>query len=144
MPTNSASLYAISKVLSPNDLGITGSHQAGILIPKKPDILGFFPGLDPEKKNPRVRLLFADISGADWEFVFIYYNSRFFDGTRNEYRLTCMTPFLKAANLKPGDELILSRHSDDTRRISIKRKTGVKQSKPGVLRLGNSWKVISI
>ena len=34
---------AIEKTLSKNDTGETGGHQAGILVPKEPDILGFFP-----------------------------------------------------------------------------------------------------
>ena len=36
-------MKSISKILSANDIGATGGHQAGILIPKDPRILGFFP-----------------------------------------------------------------------------------------------------
>jgi len=42
---------AIKKVLSANDSGETGGHQAGILIPKNQDILSFFPVLGNSEKN---------------------------------------------------------------------------------------------
>ena len=73
----------IEKTLSRNDTGETGSHQAGIAIPKKKGILSFFPDLDNKIKNPRILLNFTDSSGKLWEFSFIYYNNKYFDGTRN-------------------------------------------------------------
>ena len=91
---------AITKELSRNDTGETGGHQAGMLIPRDPEILLFFPKLDPKEYNPRHRLVFRDPLGSKWTFSFIYYNNRFFGGTRNEYRLTCMTPFIRAHNLR--------------------------------------------
>src|SRR5690349_3215959 len=100
---------AIIKELSANDTGDTGGHQAGILVPKEPRILSFFPQLDGTTKNPRHHLIFHDDDGGRWEFAFIYYNNRYFDGTRNEYRLTRMTPYLRGNGLKPGDHVILRR-----------------------------------
>ena len=85
---------AIEKMLSRNDTGETGGHQAGILIPKKPEILSFFPSLNSEEKNPRLLITFHDHMGEQWSFYFIYYNNKFFGGTRNEYRLTGMTKYL--------------------------------------------------
>lgn len=41
----------IRKTLSANDVGATGAHQAGILIPKNPKILAFFPSLDKSVKE---------------------------------------------------------------------------------------------
>ena len=35
--------YVVEKILSANDCGLTGGHQAGALIPKEDRILGFFP-----------------------------------------------------------------------------------------------------
>ena len=93
---------AITKVLSKNDTGETGGHQAGILVPKDPNILAFFPPLDSSTKNPRVRLNFFDPQGSLWKFSFIYYNNYFFGGTRNEYRLTWMTALIRNYNLKAG------------------------------------------
>lgn len=135
---------AISKILSANDSGETGAHQAGILVPKEQDVLNFFPPLGREEKNPRHHLPFTDDTGTRWEFAFIYYNNRFFGGTRNEFRLTRMTPYFKGNNLVAGDELILERDEDGGRLIRYKRskKTGI--GKDGVLRLGSQWKVIEI
>lgn len=101
----------IKKTLSQNDVGETGGHQAGMLIPKKSDILDFFPALDSDAKNPRTKLLFSDDSGGKWEFAFIHYNNKLFGGTRDEYRLTGMTKYFKSNALKAGDSIILSKDS---------------------------------
>lgn len=133
---------AISKILSANDTGDTGAHQAGILVPKDPAILGFFPELDRSQKNPRFLLVFHDDAGARWEFSFIYYNNAFFGGTRNEYRLTRMTPFFKSHNLQPGDELILLRNQEGRLSVTYKRSRVAGRSENGRLRLGSTWKII--
>ncbi len=133
----------IVKALTANDVGETGGHQAGILIPKVPDILGFFPTLSPREKNPRVRLLFRDDDGITrWEFVFIYYNNRLFGGTRNEYRLTCMTKYLRSKNAKVGDDLILSRDEDGRLYVRCSRLSASVADKD-VLVLSGGWKIIS-
>ena len=111
----------ISKILSNNDIGETGSHQAGICIPKKNDILSFFPELDKQIKNPREAMVFIDKSGGRWEFNFIYYNNKFFGGTRNEYRLTGMIPFIRENKLKAGDTVVLSHLEDGSSRIDYDR-----------------------
>ena len=139
---------SISKQLSKNDSGETGGHQAGMLIPKNSKILGFFPKLDSSQKNPRVAMFFTDKSGKIWKMNFIYYNNRFFGGTRNEYRLTGMTAYFRESNLKAGDEVILTR-SNNQLNIDYKREdapvtmeimTG--GEKKTVLILGNGWKII--
>jgi hypothetical protein len=129
---------AIEKTLSKNDTGETGGHQAGILVPKEPDILGFFPQLEAKFKNPRVPLDLIDDTGREWTFMFIYYNNKFFGGTRNEYRVTGMTAYLREFNLKAGDKVILRRESPRILRITFKR-AGDHQ---GVLKLSATWKVI--
>ena len=105
---------AISKVLSANDTGETGGHQAGICVPKGSDALLFFPDLGNTTKNPRVALAFEDDWGQRWHFNFIYYNNKFHcpKGTRNEYRLTGLTRFFRENGLKAGDEIILIHGSD--------------------------------
>ena len=134
---------AISKVLSANDTGETGAHQAGILVPKDPKILGFFPTLPTDVKNPRIHLYFRDEDGTQWEFAFIYYNNRLFGGTRNEYRLTRMTPFINGNGLHAGDELILEKRAGGARTVRfMRRRTPVEIG--GVLRLGSTWKVVNI
>jgi hypothetical protein len=131
---------AITKELSRNDTGQTGAHQAGILIPRRHDVVSFFPPLTPNELNPRHQLVFHDDSGHRWAFSFIYYNNKFFGGTRNEYRLTCMTPFLRAHNLQAGDTITLAR--DNQNRFTIAYRRVVAAADDGVLRLGSSWKVV--
>jgi hypothetical protein len=134
---------SISKSLSRNDTGETGAHQVGILVPKDSKILSFFPTLATRIKNPRAMIRFQDEKGSPWDFVFIYYNNKFFDGTRNEYRLTRMTEFIRVHSLRAGDELILTRDDDDiTFRIAFTRKNAVQKTTEGVLRLGSEWRII--
>ena len=119
---------AFRKVLSPNDANETGGHQAGILIPKHmEDLIKFLGGLDSSIKNPRKKLLFIDEEGMANNFNFIYYNNKFHSpqGTRNEYRLTGMTAYLRKYNAQSGAELELSRlDGEDYYRVSlIKEKT---------------------
>lgn len=132
----------VSKKLSANDTSETGAHQAGMLIPKKGDILSFFPILDGRNKNPRCHLCFEDTSGGSWEFAFIYYNNKFFGGTRNEYRLTRMTGFFRSHCLSEGDSVVLERSNGDYF-IDVVRQ-GSSQSNSGILVLGTSWRVIDV
>lgn len=134
---------AIEKTLSRNDTGETGGHMAGILIPKKTEILSFFPGLNKEEKNPRFLITFNDHLDNQWSFAFIYYNNKFFGGTRNEYRLTGMTRYMKVYNLKFGDTLIFSRNNNGFYSVKY-RKDAVQRTGPGPLKLSNSWKVVKI
>lgn len=136
-------VHAISKTLSANDTGETGAHQAGILIPKEEKILNFFPVLNIKEKNPRVCLVFTDDNGTRWEFAFIYYNNKFFGGTRNEFRLTRMTPFFRAHNLCQKDELILQKTHDGIRSVTYRRSKVNGLDERGVLKLTGGWKVIS-
>lgn len=134
---------AIVKELSANDTGDTGGHQAGILVPKQPRILRFFPTLDRSEKNPRQHLIFHDDAGGRWEFAFIYYNNAFFGGTRNEFRLTRMTPYMQQNGLKPGDQLILRRDADRaTLHVGFRRASRLEWTSSGALKLGGTWKEI--
>jgi hypothetical protein len=137
----------ISKTLSANDTGETGGHQAGILIPKNPKILSFFPALEAREKNPRITLVFRDTDGVTkWSFVFIYYNNRFFGGTRNEYRLTGMTRFIISKNLKSGSEMIFEK--DELGRLfilsSVQLPKTSSEDDSFVLKLSSGWKVLKI
>lgn len=135
---------SITKVLSANDTGETGGHQAGILVLKEERLLSFFPALDKDKYNPRSHLNFTDNSGMEWEFAFIYYNNRFFGGTRNEYRLTRMTRYIREAGLVTGDEVILTCSADGSYLVDFRRKSEARRDDRGVLKLGSGWKVIDI
>lgn len=134
----------ITKELSANDTGETGGHQAGILVPRRPELLGFFPPLNVKKYNPRVHLHFTDSSGGRWEFAFIYYNNRFFGGTRNEYRLTRMTKYIRSSGLMAGDVVELSRDDEDEYRVDFQRKNRATVNEKGALSLGSGWRVINV
>jgi hypothetical protein len=140
--------WTVTKVLSANDTGETGGHQAGLLIPREQKILSFFPRLDATRQNPRAHLQFEDEGGHFWEFAFIYYNNRFFGGTRNEYRLTRMTKYIRQVGLLSGDEVLMRRSDDDVYAISYRRAnepvTVRSESGRTVLRLGSGWKIINI
>ncbi|HEY6640604.1 EcoRII N-terminal effector-binding domain-containing protein [Povalibacter sp.] len=136
----------ITKTLSANDTGDTGGHQAGILVPKEPSILSFFPQLDANERNPRCHMVFEDDSGDRWELAFIYYNNRLFGGTRNEYRLTRMTRFIRQNQLEPGDEIVLEKLADGGWRIKSRRLKVAGQAEKGrfVLKLGSGWRVADV
>jgi hypothetical protein len=136
----------ISKKLSANDIGATGAHQAGILVPKVDEILSFFPSLNSTIKNPRTKILVRElISGTKWEFNFIYYNNGLFEGTRNEYRLTCMTKYLRAINAKIEDNLIFSKDENSSVYIDHIRANNnpVILNEDDVLVLSGGWKIIN-
>lgn len=133
----------IVKILSANDTGETGAHQAGILVPKESEIISFFPILDPKQYNPRCHMMFLDDYGSFWEFAFIYYNNALFDGTRNEYRLTRMTKYIRQERLLAGDEVTLS-CQDGRYKVSHKRQQPLVRTSGGILKLGTSWRVIQL
>ena len=137
---------SISKTLSSNDVGTTGGHQAGILVPKQKEILSFFPHLNSEVKNPRTVLVVREIGdNSRWEFNYIYYNNKFFGGTRNEYRLTGMTKFLRAIAAKEGDDLVFSVDANLSFFVELRRKSEASAAgsdDQGVLVLGKGWKII--
>lgn len=95
----------VTKALTANDVGTTGSHQAGIAVPKQRELLEFFPTLDASVKNPDAWIFCQDPDGQVWKLRFIYYNNKLHDpeGTRNEYRLTHLTLFLKQNKAQVGD-----------------------------------------
>lgn len=140
----------ISKKLSANDVGDTGGHQAGILVPREPRVLAFFPMLGKGTKNPRLVLTMREVhSGERWDFPFIYYNNKFFGGTRNEYRLTHMTKFFRSINAKVGDELVFFRDTNLSYLIKLVRASSTeippaRAREDGVLVLSGGWKVINV
>lgn len=130
--------HTIEKILSANDTGETGGHQDGILVPKDKQILSFFPALDSSQKNPRAILDIIDDVDHKWTFAFIYYNSRLFGGTRNEYRLTRVMPFFREFNLKSGDKVYFKKSEHNKLFITFQRV----KVQGTVLKLSSSWRVI--
>lgn len=137
---------SVVKKLSANDIGDTGAHQAGILVPKQSDILSFFPPLDAHVKNPRMALVVREkLDATRWEFNFIYYNNRLFGGTRNEYRLTGMTKFFRSAGAVVNDELEFSKDENGSIHVSlIRRDAPPVACNGGVLVLSGGWKIVNI
>ncbi|PRY75305.1 restriction endonuclease EcoRII [Yoonia maritima] len=106
-------LQAYRKILSANDTGQTKSHQAGMLIPKgDSEFRAFLGELDSKTKNPRKTILCRDENGDELELQYIHYNNKLHDerGTRNEYRLTCLTAYLRRSGALAGDEIEISKN----------------------------------
>jgi Restriction endonuclease EcoRII, N-terminal len=103
-------LTSFAKLLSANDVGLTGGHQAGIHVPKgSRELLAFFPFLDPALPNPDAWISALDDVGTEWVLRFVYYNNRLHGtGTRNEYRITHLTKCLRDMQARPGDQLVFS------------------------------------
>lgn len=102
---------AFTKILSPNDVGSTGGHQAGVLIPKgESALLEFLPYLEPSVKNPDTWLHCIDENQEPQRFRFVYYNNKLHDprGTRNEYRITWMTAWFRNLSARAGDMFEIS------------------------------------
>lgn len=100
------------KTLSANDVGSTGAHMGGILIPKGDgELLAFLPHLDPKEYNPNEWILCVTPDGREFRLRYVYYNNRLHKptGTRNEYRLTHLTKYLKSEGAKEGDIFEISK-----------------------------------
>lgn len=135
----------IEKVLTANDVGKTGSHQAGIAVPKQPDLLSFFPALDARVKNPDVWIHCQDAGGTLWKVRFVYYNNKLHapNGTRNEYRLTHITSLLKQQNAQIGDILTFTATSKPKRYLVAlnhsKETSKSRNANPDVIKL-TGWR----
>ena len=116
-------ITAFRILLSSNDVGATGGHQAGILIPKgEKELREMLPWLDPGIKNPNVWLECIDAEGEVHKFKYLYYNNKHHDpsGTRDEYRVTHMTAWLRERKARAGDFFEISKSSgEDNYRIRL-------------------------
>ena len=123
----------VFKRLSGNDLGLTGSHQAGLTIPKSEFFLNFFPLLDKAKLNPRARIVAFDTnSGIEYPLSFIYYNGKLTgQSTRNEYRLTGLTAYFREVFARPGDMLRIEKMPNGRFALSIEIATEGFESSAG-------------
>ena len=106
--------------LSNNDVGTTRSHQAGFLIPKSLVKGGLFDALSEKALNPRLRLKFVDMTDNSVIYLtYIFYNNKFFEGTRSEYRLTGLSRWIKNHGLRGGDTIEIIRLEKYDYRIGI-------------------------
>lgn len=100
------------KTLSANDVGTTGGHMGGILVPKGDgELLAFLPRLDPGTLNPSAWIDCDTPNGQVLRLRFVYYNNRMHlpKGTRNEYRITYLTKFLREERANTGDTFEISK-----------------------------------
>lgn len=99
-----------TKVLSANDLGLTGTHQSGVLLPKALAMHSFLPELNYETINPRATVEFwCPALSSTIEVQYIYYNAKTLGtGTRNEFRLTRLAPLFHVAKPRVGQLLEFS------------------------------------
>lgn len=109
------------KLLSANDTGVTGGHMGGILIPRtESGLIELFPRLNPEEYNPSVFINVFDINGKSHKLRFVYYNNKLHNkGTRNEYRLTYLTDYLRNWNAKAGDRFRITKTDDNRLEMCI-------------------------
>jgi hypothetical protein len=110
------------KTLSSNDVGATGGHQGGLLVPKsESELLQFLPPLNAATKNPDSWIECVDEHLNTFKFRYVYYNNKLHDqkGTRNEYRITYMTVYFRDAGARAGDVFEISKAASD-RRYSIR------------------------
>lgn len=89
-------------------------------------------------------VVFERTSRERWVFNFIYYNNKFFGGTRNEFRLTCMTQYLRSVDARTGDTLVFSRDEDASFVIECSRANRqiANDDSPNKLVLSGGWTVI--
>ncbi|MCQ1987532.1 EcoRII N-terminal effector-binding domain-containing protein [Arthrobacter sp. zg-Y844] len=134
----------VRKLLTANDVGLTGSHQAGIAIPKNPDIRAFFPPLDAADYNPDFWMTVATPeTGEQWQLRFIYYNNKTHgQGTRNEYRLTHTTPMLRALGASAGDVVAFRRNSFGEVEAVLHEIEDSLTATPIETKLRNGWRMI--
>jgi hypothetical protein len=141
-------LITLEKVLTANDVGSTGGHQAGIAVPKTKEAMGFFPRLDPNALNPRMLIRFGDrASGTPIDLTYVYYNGKLHgSSTRNEYRLTGMTRYLRDRGALEGDILSFVRSDSDAYSLEFKSSSlpaiASMSSDDDIIVLSGRWKTI--
>jgi hypothetical protein len=137
-------LLSAQKVLTANDLGLTGTHQSGILIPKDPATLSLFPRLDEAQYNPDTRIsVLSPQTGEHWELRFVHYNNRVHgQGTRDEYRVTGTAKLLRALGASVGDILRISRTAVGDIEIRVEPAPRGHHLDGDPITLSNGWSVV--
>jgi hypothetical protein len=136
------------KSLSANDLGLTQSHQAGLLIPKRIARLPYFPILDRFSENPRESMTFYSIDlKTSIQLSYIYYNNKDRgSGTRSEYRLTGTTKLFRELKAVPAQNLEFGYIDNSVRAIIIKNEDEVEINSPNQAKrpyiTTNGWKIV--
>ena len=135
------------KTLSKNDTVETHSHQSGISIIKDIARSGIFPLLTTETLNPRVGVRFVDEKGNCWDFQYIYYNDSFFGKPKSkghdEFRLTCVKDFIRAYDVKAGDDIWFAVDEFDNRIIGFDKTDLTSEDDDDVIIIRKGWKMIN-
>ena len=99
--------------------------------------------IDALIKNPDAWIRCEDESGEIWEMRYVYYNNKLHvsNGTRNEYRITWMTEFLRLNSAKAGDSVVFeaTREQDEFRIMLEKRKRVTSDDSPQLIKL-TGWR----
>lgn len=133
----------VSKRLTKNDLGDTGSHQAAIHVPKRPEILRIFPTLDESSDNPSCLITFwSHALEREYRLRFIHYNNRIVGtGTRDEYRLTSTRELLKDLEARTGDDLVFDFFDDSPPLVSIVNGPRNTETVAGRREISGGWRI---
>lgn len=131
----------VQKTLSPNDMGDTGSHQAGIHVPKA--LLNFFPRLDESTLNPRSNLRLQSEQGLAGTCAYIHYNNKVVsDGTRDEYRITWIRSFLTECGARTGDTIEFTQIGESQYLVKIVASDTRQLADAVVVDLAGGWKTV--
>lgn len=136
------------KALSANDVGTTGGHMGGVLVPKADgELLAFLPPLDGSALNPSAWIDCKTPDGSPLRLRFVYYNNRLHtpSGTRNEYRITYLTKFLRDAGANDGDLFEIAKEDGSSiYRIRVISRGGVQPQAdddgPIRIKLSTGWR----
>lgn len=134
-------MIELVKTLSSNDVGSTGGHQSGVVIPIKIATGEFFPELDAGVINPRVQLdALVEVTGKNFRMNFIYYNGKLHGtSTRNEFRLTGISTFLKDFAAQEGDRLVITKAGDLRYRLKVEPSSALYTEGEIVVTLSKDW-----
>ena len=131
------------KTLSPNDLGLTRTHQSGIHIPKA--LVWFFPPLEDGTLNPDRWLTLERTDGGVTQCRYIHYNGRVLGiNTRDEYRITWIPAVLREMNAQVGDLLSFELVGENRYRVELLQAEPAPSSDRIVIVLGRGWKTVSL
>jgi hypothetical protein len=134
----------LRKRLTPNDLGLTGSHQAGFHIPK--ELARYFPALNEGNHNPDCWLTVRGTGSATpelWRFTH-YNNGVVGAGTRDEYRITHTRAFLRLAGARPGDVLEFERLHEAEFNVRIPRIEELGVDRVLLLQTSGPWSLVRL
>lgn len=106
-------MNSVRKRISKNDLGLTGGHQSGLLVPKT--AVPLLPALAEDEPNPKMQLEIEDQDGRRSTATYTHYNNKMVgDGTRDEYRLTNMRAWFDANAPEVNDFVVFLQYAHDT------------------------------